>query len=63
MEDSARLLCAIRGIDPEDKSEKYGKLWQEMLVKEIVPYCDIELAVTASRKAYQNKVNQLHDEE
>lgn len=63
MENSARLLCQLRGIDPEAKSETDGKMWKQLLMKEIVPHCDVELAMAISRSNYKNKGNKFHDDE
>jgi len=63
MENSARLLCQLRGVDPESVSESHGKMWKELLVKEIVPHCDIELAMAISRSNFKNKNNKFQDDE
>lgn len=67
MEKSARNLCMLRNLDPEDMVPKPGavvgilnmKRWKYVLQYEIIPHCDIELAVAKARYDYSSKINRL----
>ncbi len=62
MEKSARNLCMLRNLNPEDivpVGTMNMKRWEYMLQHEIIPHCDIELAVAKARYDYSSKINRL----